>query len=104
MYVCLTLYCDYNQDFGCDLLLFCTILSTFSYTFPKKMFLEVKTYSIACKCIIQHFRRVLWSLEGHTSQNKEIKEPSFFSDIIRHAECAKYGTKYGYFEPFSNKK
>ena len=58
-----------------------------------------------------HFQRVLWSLEGSTSQNKKIKRASFFfSHFILHAKYAKYRALYrqissiqSYF-PIKNKK
>ena len=50
--------------------------------------------------------RVLCLVEGSTTQNKKIKKKasSTFSVILQHAENTKYRVKYGYLEPFSNKK
>ena len=49
-----------------------------------------------------HFRVVLWSQEGPTSQNNKIKSASssLFSDIIHNTEYSKCGIKCGYLEQF----
>ena len=47
-----------------------------------------------------HFRVVLWSQEGPTFQNINLKSASSFLDIIHNIEYLKCGIKSGYLEQF----